>query len=239
MTTKYIPQVWKRVGCVEVVDMCLTASIVIFVNAVPRHICVRHKIKSSHVALVGVPTKMDVVVHAINVKVNVVDLRPLTLPQQGTVPVVWVENLVPRKTSVVHEGPVARVVARKTSVVQERPEVRKSSGMRERWVAKVVARNTSVVQERPVAKVVTKKTSGVHVRLVAKVVARKTSLVQERPEARKTSGMQERLAANVVASKTSNVHQSLEAKVVARKTSDVWEKLVVSRMRLMMQAKRL
>ena len=82
-------------GYVEVMDMCLTASIVIFVNVVPRHIRVGITIKSSHIALVGVPTTMDVVLHAINVKVNVEDPRPLTLPQQGAVPLVWVENPVP------------------------------------------------------------------------------------------------------------------------------------------------
>ena len=211
MTTKYTRQAWKCVGCVEVVDMCLTAIIVIFVNVVQRHIHVGHTMKSSYVAPMGIPTRMDVVLRAINVKVNVVDVRPLTLPQQGAVPVVWVENPVPRKTSVVQERPVATVVARKTSVMQERTEVRKTSGVQERLVAEVVASKTSSMQ----------------VRLVAKLVARRTTTVQES------------LVAKVVATKTRVVDKRLVAKVAVVNKSGVREKLVVCRVCLIMQAKRL
>ena len=50
--------------------MHLTGSIVIFVSVVPRHICVRHRTKAS----------LNVVLHGSNVKVNVVNPQPLTLP---------------------------------------------------------------------------------------------------------------------------------------------------------------
>ena len=92
------------VGCVEAVDMCWTSSIVLFVNVALRQICVGHTMKSSHVAPVGVATMMHVVLRAINVKVNVVDPRPLPLPHQGGAPVVFVENLVRGKQASCREG---------------------------------------------------------------------------------------------------------------------------------------
>ena len=80
MLTKFVPMVWQCVGSVEVVGMRLTGSIVIFVSVVPRHICVGHKIKTSRLAPVAVRTRMNVVSHGINVKVNAVNPQPLVLP---------------------------------------------------------------------------------------------------------------------------------------------------------------
>ena len=80
MLTKFVLMVWQCVGSVEVVGMHLTGSIVIFVSLVLRHIRPGHRTKTSRAALVGVRTRMNVVLRGINVKVNVVNPQPLTLP---------------------------------------------------------------------------------------------------------------------------------------------------------------
>ena len=60
-------------------------------SVVPRNIRVGHTTKITHVALL-VRTRMHVVLRAINAKVNVVNLQPLILLQQGTVPAVQAKN---------------------------------------------------------------------------------------------------------------------------------------------------
>ena len=47
MLTQLLMGVWQSVGSVEVVGMRLTGSITSFVSDVSRHICVRHRTKTS------------------------------------------------------------------------------------------------------------------------------------------------------------------------------------------------